>query len=291
MPIGILYESMEWSNFHLAELINNRDVECLLIDMQKVRSRDRQGCRLYVNRVFPSAAMRNHYAAINNTQQFLKDLADSAVPVINDKQVFSYDCSKNLYYEEITRHCLAVPEWALFSEDTLPILQNWDCFPAIIKPDCGGRSYQTTIIRNKTDLINWKPAIRNYRWIIQQYVAPKDEFIIRVEVIGEEIIGVFKRFVGQQDISSYSRGSRYVIYPDCKPGILQQAVDVMRLLNMDMGGIDFIEDTTGVSHLIDINPSSNFTPDLNYLYGFDPIDKMADYILEKYQKLISSSPS
>ena len=46
---------------------------------------------------------------------------------------------------------------------------------------------------------------------------------------------------------------------------------------MEMGGLDFIRDKEGQLYLIDLNATSNFTPEYFDLLGFDPVERMANY--------------
>ncbi len=286
MSIAILYESKEWSNTHLAELIIQKGVDCQLIDMEDCCPTAIIQSELYVNRVFPSAFIREHHHAVENTFRFLNHLDRNGVPVINNSQVFHYDCSKDSYYRVLADQGITIPPWIQTNpQKNHEEARYWGTFPAIVKLDCGGRSYKTEIFKDKSGLLKWTPAISDVHWIVQAYEEPAEGFITRVEIVGKEIIGVFKRSLGKKGLSSYSRGSRYSQYPDCSEKLLQQAEKAMNLLAIEMAGLDFIEDGSGGGHLIDINPSSNFSPDLNPLYGFDPIEKMAAYILKRYEIL------
>ena len=51
-----------------------------------------------------------------------------------------------------------------------------------------------------------------------------------------------------------------------------------------MGSLDIIETDNNKFYIIDVNSTSNFTPDYLDLMGFDPIEKIAQFIIEFYNK-------
>ncbi|MFC1896022.1 RimK family alpha-L-glutamate ligase [Thermodesulfobacteriota bacterium] len=288
MSIGILYESDEWSNIQLRDMIRKKGVACHLFFMENIDNPGKFPCKLYVNRVFPSSRMRHHHYSIRNTLSFLAEIDTLKMTVINSLEAFRFDCSKDRYYNILAQNGIRIPHWlTIESNDVSNHDQNRTQFPAIIKPDCGGRSYQAEFVRSYQEIEECLSKQKASKWIIQDFIEPMSGFTTRVEIVGGTIIAVLKRYVGHQEISSYSRNSRYEEYPSCSEHLLEASLRILEILNIEMGGIDFIEGKDGHYYLIDVNSTSNFSEDLIPLYGFDPIEKMADYIVSKYRNVTS----
>ncbi len=284
MSIGILYESEEWSNTRLHELILQSGTNCELVFMADESRIPDVSFQMVVNRVFPSAAMRDHHHALQNTFDFLARLKTAGIPVINSSSSFEFECSKRRTYQRLQQSGFRLPEWRslLPGEKTI---ESWNRYPAVIKPDCGGRSFNTRIVQSRTELETFLSTTEGNEWILQEYIHPHNDFTTRIEIVGGKVLLTLKRFLGQGNISSYSRTSRYELYKDCPAQFMEESAAILNLLKIEMGGLDFIESINRVHYPIDVNSTSNFTPDLIPLYGFDPMEKMAAYIVSRYREI------
>lgn len=288
MTIGILYESEEWSNLHLAQLIRAQDRVCKLVDVERttVEHFSSTGFRLVVNRVFASSSIRGHHRAHGNTLRILEALDFTGIPVINGLPAFQVECSKSCYYERLHQAGFLIPAFEVLPSSEAPdeIIENLG-LPLILKPDCGGRSFHTHLIQETHEIPRLIGEDPETTWLLQRYIEPSSDFTTRIEILGGRIMTVLKRFLSEDGISSYSRGSTLALYPECSPDIRTAALEALGILDVDMAGLDFIESEEGKAWLIDINATSNFTPDYIPLLGFDPIEAIANFILGRYQGL------
>ena len=285
MSIGILYESDEWSNCRLRDCLIRKGIDTEMIFMGNA-GMDGDGPflhSLYVNRVFPSADMRGYGMSIEKTERLLRVLMNQNIPAVNSYEAFLYDCSKWRTYVRLKEKGYTVPETILIDAESVQDMDgNVLRFPVVLKRDCSGRSYGMKIVRTEESMRALKPQMMCTQWIVQAYVEPTKGYTTRVEVVGGTVMTALKRFLGRNGISSYSTGSRYEVYDGCSPRILENAIAVLHALDIEMGSLDFIETDEGRVYLIDVNATSNFTPDYIPLLGFDPMKKMAMYIVQKY---------
>lgn len=285
MSIGILYESDEWSNRRMSDCLNQRGIQTEMIFVEDVVIDPE--CEfphlLYINRVFPSADMRGNTASIQKMEHLLNLLTLQEIHVINSQGAFLYDCSKWKTYTVLKKKGYKIPELVHINAESIHKIDTKELkFPMVAKRDCGGRSYDMQIIRTADAMIDFIRNIYRTNWVFQEFVEPIKGYTTRVEVIDNEIMAVLKRFIGRSGISSYSMGSRYEIYEDCPSGILEDSITVLNALGIEMGSLDFIESGHGMIYLIDVNATSNFTLDYVPLLGFDPIEKMVEYIFKEY---------
>lgn len=289
MSIGVLYESREWSNIRIEELLSLSVNEVESIDIEDYYNSGKEleiKHSLYVNRVFPSADMRDNKNSLKITKGFLELLSGNNIPVINSYNAFLYDCSKSRTYDILNKHGFKIPDYiCLNSKRVTPVKEEWKNKPVVLKKDCGGRSFELEILKYWRPADNLTDKLSNDIWVVQEYIHPEKGYVTRVEVINNKIMAVLKRYIGRRGISSYSTASKYEIYKNCPEQILENSVNIMKTLEIEMGSMDFIETESGKFYLIDVNATSNFTPDYIPLLGFDPIKKMTDYVLTKYKSL------
>ena len=285
MSVGILYESDEWSNGRLRDCLIQKGVDAEMIFMEEAEMDNEGPFRhaLYVNRVFPSAEMRGNGKSIEKTDCLLRILMNKNVPTVNSYEAFLYDCSKWRTYVSLREKGYTVPETIFIdTESDQDMAGNVLPYPVVLKRDCSGRSYGMKIVWTEESMRAWKAQMACIPWVIQAYVEPTKGYTTRVEVVGGTVMTVLKRFLGRNGISSYSTGSRYEVYDDCPSKILEDAIAALDVLDIEMGSLDFIETEEGRVYLIDVNATSNFTPDYVPLLGFDPMEKMATYIVQKH---------
>src|SRR6056297_2879260 len=178
MSIGILYESIEWSNDQLAKYLNKSGIKTELINLEK-DSIDLDSIlknKLIVNRIFPSAPFRGYKKSYKLAMSIFGIIYDYNIPMINSYKSYQYDCSKVSTSYTLNNNNLPTPKiYALF-QGSINISDYKICYPCILKPDCGGRSKNTFILRNKKELESALEKIPGVPFIIQKYIYPEKEF-------------------------------------------------------------------------------------------------------------------
>jgi glutathione synthase/RimK-type ligase-like ATP-grasp enzyme len=287
MSLGILYDSVEWSNHHLADIIRAAGIETELINLDKEPvCFERMGRhRLLVNRLFPSAFFRGHVRAFKVAGSVLHTLDDMGIPMVNPYPSFPYDWSKTCAGFALTKHGIPAPRcYAYFTEEE-QLDKNSISYPCVLKPDCGGRSLYTYILDRRRDLERALGEIPKVPFIVQEHIEPTKKFTTRIEIVGDKVMSVMKRFVGETAISSYHAGSVFKDYQDCPEEVIDSAGRALRILHMDMGSLDIVETDGDKFYLIDINGTSNFSEDNIEMFGYDPMAPMAEYITTRYKRL------
>ncbi|SRR6056297_467895 len=288
MSIGILYESIEWSNKQLAKHLNNSGIKTELINLEEdtIDLNSILKHKLIVNRIFPSSLFRGYKKSYKLAMSILRIIDDYNIPMINTYKSYQYDCSKISTSCILENNSLPAPKIYAFFQGEIS-LNNYNIFyPCILKPDCGGRSKYTFILRDKKELEKSLEKIPDFPFIIQEYIHPDKNYTTRVEVVGEKIMTVLKRYIGKGNLSGYHSGSEYKDYDDCPKEILKASKEALKYLNIDMGSLDIIETINKEFYIIDVNATSNFSEDNIEMLGFDPIKVMAKHIKEKYKEII-----
>ncbi len=280
MAIAILYESGEWSDYALRDNIRALGEEAFLINLEKEIPYDAlKNCRLAVSRIFASAQFRGHGRSLEAMEEVHAFLARQGIPLVNSYQAHQYEISKELSTKTLEKHGIPVPKvyGAFYKEEVyrLPLI-----YPLVLKPDCGGRTNDTYIVKDAGELPRIVPKLRDIKMLAEEYLEPVYGYLTRIEAIGGRCRLIVKRSVTENGLSAYRFGSLYERYDDCPESIRQTAVQAMELLEIEMGSLDVIE-TEGGFYIIDVNAVSNVSEDNTETFQFDLMKEMAEYIVHR----------
>jgi len=68
--------------------------------------------------------------------------------------------------------------------------------------------------------------------------------------------------------------------------IVRQVEQIARHVELDVGGIEYlVDDRDGQHYFYDINALSNFVADPKNVVGFDPFERLVDYLVERTRVL------
>jgi len=282
VAIGILYESDEWSDYALCKYINDMGVTARLINLLEDNNEGEiLSCDLVVSRIFASSVFRGHQKALDRMPGIIDMLRTNSIPMINPYEAHFFEISKEHSTNTLARSGFPVPKvYGLFTPEQITrdaVLE----YPCVVKPDCGGRTNYTYIVKDKTELARYMEDAPNIQYIAEEYIFPEYGYLTRIEVIGGSCKQILKRGVTENGLSAYHLGSTYAAYEDCNDRIKQAAVDIMGLLHIEAGSMDIIENRNGF-YVIDINSVSNASADNIEMFGFDLIKETAAYVVMRY---------
>lgn len=294
MEIGILYESKEWSSYELEKDINALGVTAKLIDVEQDDNEDEiLACDMIVNRVFASAVFRRHQKSLDRMPHIIGLMKARGIPMINPYEAHFYEISKALSTTTLANNEFLVPEmYGVFTpEQLLSDLGNLSTlgnkgieYPCIVKPNCGGRTNYTFIVKDHSELVGSMKTAPNIEFIAEEYIKPEYGFLTRIEIIDRSCKLILKRSVTENGLSAYHLGSVYAAYDDCCNMIRETAVKAMDCLHIETGSMDIIENNRGF-YIIDINSVSNVSEDNTEMFSFDLMKETAAYIVKKYRQL------
>lgn len=296
--IAILYESDEWSNRYLRDALAENGITVLYIDFE-LAAEDLVGGKeilsdvsLIVNRLFPSAFCRGHMKTYNNSRKQLSELKTSGIPMINSYAAFEYDFSKKLTGFRLSEMGIATPEIYLSStnpiREPLPVREKIK-YPCIIKPDCGGRTTLTHILKSESDLRAIARKLPDIEFLFQEYIEPASNCIHRIEIFGpgdkSSNMAAFRRSIDREGLSAYSRGATYEKINEIDPVIIEIIRNIMLEMDLKVASFDLIQDKNGKYYVIDINATPNYAPSDIKTFGYNPLGEIATTIIEEYEKV------
>ena len=311
-PIAVYYEHPEWFRALFAEL-DKREIAYEKIDaganFYNPGEDLNEKYALVFNRMSASAYLRNHGNAIFYTRGFLASLQQKGVRVINGYDAFQIEISKALQCALFDSLDVKYPKTRIINSAAQAVSAASDLqFPIIVKPNIGGRGagivkfdtpedLQIAVDENLFDLGIDSTAL------VQEFAPKRGGFITRVETLNGKFLYALKIYpqeesfnlcpaevcqiedqkplnqVGEMCIADAPKTGLKI--EKCEPSaeIVETVERIVAAAKIDVGGVEFlIHDETGDALFYDINALSNFVADAVNLIGFDPHEKLVDFL-------------
>lgn len=249
---------------------------------------------LILSRVAQSSFLRESEHPIFYAEALLDHWAGLGARVINGADVLAIDSSKARQLSLITSLGFAIPETRVVHRvrDLVAATQGM-AFPLLVKANIGGSGAGIVRYLSLDELRSsiadrMVPQSVDQVLLVQDYVPPRKGSIIRLETLGG-------RFLYAIEIES--RGDSFDLCPAdacvAQPGraairmtaatpppeLIEAAERIARATGLDLGGVEVvIDDRDGVPRFYDINAMSNFVADPLNVLGWDPHDRLIDYL-------------
>ncbi|HST08206.1 MAG TPA: hypothetical protein VLJ83_08530 [Gemmatimonadaceae bacterium] len=311
-PIAIYYEHPDWFKPLFAEL-DRRGVSYVRIDAAAHSydpSEKTSPYSLVFNRASPSAYMRGHGQVTFHTLSWLRHLERIGVPVVNGSAVYQMETSKALQLDVLDELGLPYPRARVINDASLAAEAAKGLrFPVIVKANIGGSGAGITRFDNPQSLADAARAgtialgIDNVA-LVQELAPLRDAHITRVEVLdGKFLYGInvypaedsfnlcpadICQTTGGQELSrtacavdAVKNGMRVEQYRPSRE-IIREIERIAERVELDVGGIEYlIDDRDGRHYFYDVNALSNFVADARNVIGFDPFERLVDYLVDR----------
>ena len=73
-------------------------------------------------------------------------------------------------------------------------------------------------------------------------------------------------------------------FPEVPSDAVRAATQIVRAAGLDVGGIEYLETLDGRRVFYDINANSNLRPSVAAAFGFDPFERVVDYLVGQIQQ-------
>ena len=242
-----------------------------------------------LNRVGMSAFVREAEHPIFYAQSLFDHWAGQGARVVNGRALH-VDTSKARQLSMIARLGHGVPATrAAHRAADLPKAAEGLDFPVLVKVDIGGSG--AGIVRYETPgelaaavAEGTTPTSINGVLLVQEYVPIRGDRIVRVETLAGRFLyavsvesGGFDLCLADVCLAGKPAFAMEAIQPP--PEVIAAAEEIARAGNIDVGGVEYlVDDRDGTVRFYDINALSNFVADPLSVLGFDPHDKLIDFL-------------
>ncbi|MGQ9918224.1 MAG: ATP-grasp domain-containing protein [Bryobacteraceae bacterium] len=244
---------------------------------------------LVFNRMSASAAWRGHGRSQFAVRELLAVLEARRVPVINGLSAYELEISKIRQLELFRRAGACVPRTAAACRaEQLPRAAGVLPFPVIVKPNCGGAGAGVRRFDTPAQLASGAREVEfgcDHTALVQELIPSRDGACYRIEILDGELLYCLKV---QRDGMGYNlcpadacESAVRPVFTRCEPMPEAEALalNIARLGRIDLCGIEYIVDhRTGEPVFYDLNVLSNFVADAPAVVGFDPYERLAEYL-------------
>jgi glutathione synthase/RimK-type ligase-like ATP-grasp enzyme len=306
----VLHEHPEWQKPLFAAL-ERRGVSFEPFDVTRAAFSNVEAprARLYFNQASPSAYLRGNTRAVPLALAYMRTLDLLGARVLNGADVFALELSKSA--QATLLHTLGIDGPRSLTFNDAPALRaqadeiQW---PALLKPDQGGSGARIQVVESleeveaifARDPSNWLP---DNLFLLQEYLPhDPDRGIVRLEFLGGELLYAMRvithgRFnLCPSPVCNPDEGDsvcavpeavvdappvEFVPFPEVPRDAVETAKRIVRAARLDVGGIEYLETTAGRRAFYDINANSNLRPSVAAAFGFDPFERVVDYLVRE----------
>ncbi len=268
---------------------------------------------LYFNQASPSAYVRGNARAVPYAMSLMRALELRGAKVLNGTQAFALELSKSAQAALMHAHGIACPRSWVFNdvEALARVPAELLRFPALLKPEQGGSGARIhlvesveevrTLLKAQPDL--WLPD--NLLLLQEYFPTPPEQGIVRMEFLGGELLYAMRvvshgRFnlcpapvcnpEGEGEESHCAipavptKPVEFYPYPEVPPEAVAEGRRLFKAAGLDVGGLEYLEAADGRRIFYDINANSNLRPSIAEAFGFDPFERVVDYLVHQIDR-------
>lgn len=306
--LAIVHEHPEWQKPLFAAL-ERRRVPFQVLDLKRgaYLEEEQPSARVYFNQASPSAYLRGNVRAVPYAMALLKNLEAKGARVLNGSGAFALELSKSAQAALLRRLGIRGPRTLVFNDVAAvkPLAEGFP-FPALLKPEQGGSGARMYLLQSYEELVRllqlqpelWLP---DNLLLLQEYL-PQDpaKGIVRMEFVGKELLYAMRvvsngRFNlcpsvecnpedGGEGVCAVPAAGppapppSFHPYPEVPRDAVEQGKRIMATGGLDVGGIEYLEHN-GEAVFYDINANSNLRGPIGAAFGFDPFDRVVDFLV------------
>jgi len=310
-PLAIFHEHPDWFRPLFATL-ERRDIPYVRIDAAAhcydPAERD-VPYSLVFNRASPSAYLRDHRQTTFHTLNWLRHVERLGVPVVNGSDVYSLELSKAWQLDVLTELGFPAPRTRVINHPSEAVAAARTLrYPVLVKANVGGSGAGITSYANAEELArNVAAGLLDFGVdgvaLVQERVPLRNGHITRVETLGTRYLYAINVYPAEgfnlcpADVCQTTDGQELVrgacavdapkngmrVEAATPPAeIIAQVERISERVKLDVGGIEyFVDDRDGRHYFYDINALSNFVADAPRVIGFDPFERLVDYLVER----------
>jgi hypothetical protein len=246
------------------------------------------------NRLAMSSFLRQSEHAIYHTLAAMAHWELAGARVLNGSAALNIDISKARQLSVFRSLGLAVPRTRVVHRRAdLMLAAEQIGFPVILKPNVGGSGsgvtrYETAAELREQVAAGGIPVGVDGVILVQEYVPARRAQVIRCETLnGRFLYAITLNGAGSTfdlcpaDVCMVDKPTITIEAFHPAADIVQAVESVARAARLDVGGIEYmVDDRDGVVKFYDINALSNFVAQPMNVLGWDPHEKLVDFLTE-----------
>lgn len=293
--LAILYEHPLWFRPLFATL-DAREVSYVAIqadDHSFVPGASPPPAPLILNRLAQSSFLRSAEHPIFYAAALFEEWERHGATVINGGRAFAIDSSKARQLSLIASLGLDIPATRVVhrAADVVAAADGLR-FPVVVKANIGGSGAGIVRYDNLSELKvvaaeNGFPASIDSVLLVQEYVPARGGKITRIETLGGKYLyAIDVEGGGAFDLcpadACVADSAIKLTRAEPEPRLIAAAERIAQAMALDVGGVEvMIDDRDGAPRFYDINALSNFVADPLTVLGWDPHERLVDWLQQR----------
>ncbi|CDQ20529.1 Glutathione synthase/RimK-type ligase, ATP-grasp superfamily [Halobacillus karajensis] len=308
--IYILHENDEWTD-HLTERLEelNLPYELWHLDQGTLDLTSEPPEGIFYNRISASSHTRNHRYAPEFTEAVLAWLERHGRTVVNGSRALRLEVSKVNQYMALNQAGIRTPKTisAVGKENILEASRQLNMESFITKHNRAGKGQGVQLFHSNEALNQYlngdsfeEPV--DGITLIQQYIEAPEPYIVRHEFVGGKFVYGVKVDTSEgfelcpadacsiddlycpTDSKPQTPKAKFEILKDYRPAIIDDYEKFLQENNIQVAGIEAIQDKDGYLYTYDVNTNTNYNSDAEAkagTYGMLELAKYLGGLLEK----------
>jgi glutathione synthase/RimK-type ligase-like ATP-grasp enzyme len=305
VDLAVLYEHPEWQK-PLFRALERRGIRYAAVDLKKAAFADADAplAPLYFNQASPSAYVRGNTRAVPYALAYMRALEARGIRVLNGADAFALELSKTAQAALLRKLGVPAPRtWTFNDIQAIGARAQEIVFPVLLKPEQGGSGARIVLLESFAHL-EALLAQRPDHWlpenllVLQEYIdTDPAKGIVRMEFLGGELLYAMRvishgRFnlcpapvcnpeEGQSSACEAEVSAAPAQFHPCNDVPAQALAWGKRIVaagKLDVAGIEYLETRDGRLVVYDINANSNLRPSVAQAFGFDPFERVVDFL-------------
>ncbi|HEY7390225.1 MAG TPA: hypothetical protein VH640_17040 [Bryobacteraceae bacterium] len=302
----VLFEHPEWQK-PLWTALQRRGVRYASLDLKRAAFDPDvvPEAPLYFNQASPSAYVRGNTRAVSLALALIWSLELGGARVLNGSRAFQLELSKSAQAALLRRLEIPHPRSLAFNHCETGLAQWTGGWPALLKPEQGGSGARMFLLNSPGELrklLSEQPSLwlPDNLLLLQEYFATDpSQGIVRMEFLGGKLLyamrvisnGAFNLCPsevcnpeggGESYCATPAHGQNKSVefypYPEVPAEAVSMGERIMAAGGLDVGGIEYLEAIDGTRIFYDVNANSNLRAPIGQAFGFDPFDRVVDYL-------------
>jgi glutathione synthase/RimK-type ligase-like ATP-grasp enzyme len=296
--LAVLYEHPRWFEPLFAAL-DRRGIEARRVDARALvfdPASSALPADLIFNRIAMSAPQRDPEHGIFHAMAALDHWRRRGARLINGPEVMAIDASKARQLSLIESLGLATPPTRVIHRHSEIVeAARGVGFPLLVKANIGGAGagilrFDSIAAIEDSIAAGTIPSSVDQVLLIQAYIEPRGQRICRLETLNGKFlyaidIGVDGNFdLCPADACQVPGRAVTMTAVEPAPQLVAAAEAIAAAAGLDIGGVEVvIDDRDGTPRFYDINALSNFVANPLDVLGWDPHDRLVDFLQHKLE--------
>ena len=306
--VTVLYEHPTWQQ-PLFDALDKRGVDYLAYDVKSAAFDLREDVQASIifNQLSPSAYVRGNGHTVPFALALLDHFESKGARVLNGASAFRLELDKIAQIRLMRDLGMDYP-WTIAFNNVEALWEHEEAlnFPAILKPNQGGSGARMAEVNSLNELkclleedsSLWQP---DPVLLLQEKLDhdPAKQGIVRLEFLDGELLYAM-RVVGVSGFNlcpsidcnpegdeegacavpsaTPTSDPQFLPYPEVPAEVVEEASRLFKATGFDVGALEYLITSDGRRVFYDINANSNLRRSVGLAMGFDPFDKVAEYL-------------